>query len=172
MSVNFMSPDRRQNTGKLCQEKLQKAYLALEIYANDHGGIFPVVTGAQTSEDALDVLVPRYSADTSVFICPDSKDASLPAGESIRQRKISYAYYMGRRLSEAQEPLMSDRQVNDRSKSPGEIAFSNTGNAPGNNHRKSGGNILFSDGRVEFSPPNPSFSLTFTNPIVLLNPKP
>ena len=172
VGVSFMSPGRQQQTGKLCQEKLQKTYIAMEIFANDHGGSFPGGIGAQTSEDALDVLVPKYTADTSIFICPDSKDAPLPAGESIRQRKISYAYYAGRRMNDTQAPLMSDRQVNDRSKSAGETAFSTTGEPPGNNHRKSGGNILFTDGRVEFSPPSAQFPLAFDKSIVLLNPKP
>jgi len=172
VSVSFMSPDRQQRTGKACQERLQKTYLAMEIFANDHSGSFPGGVGAQTSEDALDVLVPKYTVDTSIFTCPDSKDAPLPGGESIRKGKISYAYYAGRRQNEPEAPLMSDRQINDRSKSAGEIVFSSTGQPPGNNHRKSGGNVLFTDGRVEFSPPSTPFSLTFDKSIVLLNPKP
>ena len=58
-------------------------YVAMEIYANDTRGNFPVTTGAQVSEEALDVLVPRYTADTSLFICPGDKDALLPSGESF-----------------------------------------------------------------------------------------
>jgi prepilin-type N-terminal cleavage/methylation domain-containing protein/prepilin-type processing-associated H-X9-DG protein len=172
MYFGFSSTDRQQTPGKLCQEKLQKVYLAMEIYANDHKGVFPVIAGAQTSEEPLDLLVPRYTADTSVFICPESKDSALPSGEPIRLRKISYAYYMGRSMSDAPEPLMSDRQVNTRTKNSGEAAFSNTGEPPGNNHRKSGGNILFCDGRVESSPPDVPFSLTVTQTVTLLNPKP
>ena len=77
-----------------CQNNLQKSFIAMEIFANDHGGKFPETAGARTSEEPLDALVPRYTSDTAVFICPASKDSALPSGESIRKRKISYAYYM------------------------------------------------------------------------------
>jgi hypothetical protein len=49
---------------------------------------------------------------------------------------------MGRRATDATEPLMSDRQVNSQSKNKGDAVFSSTGDPPGNNHRKDGGNIL------------------------------
>jgi prepilin-type processing-associated H-X9-DG protein len=135
-----------------CQNHLQKIYMAMEIYANDHAGKFPETPGARSSEEALDVLVPRYTVDTAVFICPGSKDAPLPAGESFRQRKISYAYYMGRRAAESQQVLMSDQQVDTQSRRAGEYAFSSTGRPPGSNHGKLGGNFLFCDGRAEPAP--------------------
>ena len=97
--------------------------MAMEIYANDHAGRFPEVAGARTSEEALDALVPRYTVDTAVFICPGSKDAPLPAGESFRQHKISYAYYMGRRAADAQQVLMSDQQVDTRAKARANMPF-------------------------------------------------
>src|SRR5213593_1490826 len=81
----------------LCQQNLQKIFIAMQIYANDQGGKFPEVRGAQTSEAALDRLVPRYTVDTEPFICPASGNSTLPAGESFLNRRISYAYYMGRR---------------------------------------------------------------------------
>ena len=142
----------------------------MEIYANDHAGKFPAAAGARTSEEALDALVPRYTVDTAVFICPGAKDSPLPAGESFRQHKISYAYYMGRRAADAQQVLMSDQQVDTRSKAAGEYAFSSTGKPPGNNHGKLGGNFLFCDGRVEAAPARVPFSLVLTQGVVLLNP--
>ena len=155
-----------------CQTHLQKIHMAMAIYANDHTGRFPESPGAQTSEEALDALVPRYTVDTAVFTCPGSKDAPVPSGESLRQHKISYAYYMGRRATEAQQVLMSDRQVNTQAKGQGEYAFSSTGKPPGNNHGKLGGNFLFCDGHTEVPPPQVPFSLTLTNGVVLLNPNP
>jgi hypothetical protein len=56
-----------------CQQNLQKIYLAAEIYAKDSAGRFPVVASARTSEEPLNLLVPRYTSDTSVFICPGAK---------------------------------------------------------------------------------------------------
>jgi prepilin-type processing-associated H-X9-DG protein len=147
-------------------------HMAMEIYANDHAGKFPEAPGARTSEEALDALVPRYTVDTAVFTCPGSKDPPLPAGQSFRQHRISYAYYMGRRAAEPQLVLMSDQQVDTQSRSAGEYAFSSTGKPPGNNHGKLGGNFLFCDGRAESSPARVPFSLVLTQGVVLLNPNP
>jgi len=161
---------REHRQRRACQENLKRIYMALEIYANEQAGKFPVVSGARTAEEALDVLVPRYTIDTPVFVCPASKEAPLPAGESFRRRKISYAYYMGRRAADAQEVLMSDRQVDTLSKAAGQALFSSTGRAPGNNHQGHGGNLLFGDGRADWSPPRAPGSLVFTQGVVLLNP--
>jgi prepilin-type processing-associated H-X9-DG protein len=144
--------------------------MAMAIYANDHAGRFPELAGARTSEEALDALVPRYTVDTAEFTCPGSKDAPLPAGESLRKHKISYAYYMGRRTADAKQVLMSDEQVNTQAKAAGDYAFSSTGKPPGNNHGNLGGNFLFCDGHAEATPPRVPFSLMLTDGVVLLNP--
>ena len=146
-------------------------FIALQIYANDHGSRFPEVTNALTSEQPLDLLVPRYTADTSIFICPLSKDRELPPAESIAKKRISYAYFMGRRNNESQDLLMSDRLIDTQPKNPGQDIFSTTGKRPGNNHGKSGGNFLFCDGHAEASGPRASISIVLTQNVVLLNPK-
>ncbi|HVM48810.1 MAG TPA: prepilin-type N-terminal cleavage/methylation domain-containing protein [Candidatus Acidoferrum sp.] len=167
-----MSTSRRRTQQAACRNNLQKAYLALQIYANDHAGAFPEVAEARSSEEPLSQLVPHYTVDTSVFTCPGSKDAALPAGEPFAKRRISYAYFMGRNTTNASAPLMSDRQVDARAKNAGEPAFSSTGKPPGNNHGKAGGNFLFVDGHVEATPPLLPFSLGVTQGVVLLNPRP
>lgn len=166
------SPSHQSRMKKSCEQNLLKIYVAMEIYANDSHGNFPRATGARTSEEVLDVLVPRYTADTAIFTCPGSKDSSLPAGESFRKAKISYAYYMGRRPIDKIEPLMSDRQVDTEPKKTGDVVFSTTGKMPGNNHHSYGGNILFCDGRVEASPNKLPFPLGVPTNVELLNPKP
>ena len=165
---------RHQRTLKeLCSDNLLKIYVSLQIYANDTKGILPQSTNAQTSEDVLDVLVPKYSADTSIFICPGGRDYDFPSGDSLRQHKISYAYYMGRRLDNPPAtPLMSDRQVNTAWKNTNDCVFSLDGKPPGNNHHKYGGNFLFCDGSVQSSPAQLTFSIPPTPGVVLLNPKP
>ncbi len=164
------SDSKRRQAQKDCQTHLQKIYMAMDIYATDHGGKFPESADARTSAEALDALVPRYTVDTAVFICPGTKDAPLPSGESLRQRKISYAYYMGRRAGDARQVLMSDQQLDTRSKEAGELAFSSTGKPPGNNHDKLGGNFLFCDGHTESTPARVPFSLVLTQGVALLNP--
>ena len=165
------SESHRRQTFKDCEANLQKIYVAMEIYANDHGGKFPDVPGARTSGEVLGTLVPRYTADTTLFSCPGAKDSPLLTGQSLLERKMSYAYYMGRRAADAPQALMSDQQVDTRSRAAGEYAFSRTGKPPGDNHGKQGGNFLFCDGRVELTPARVPFSLVLTQGVVLLNPK-
>lgn len=170
MLWGFGSPSHQQKQKTRCQHNLQKLYLALEIYAGDHQSDFPFFPAADNSSRALAVLVPKYTVDSSLFICPGSKDNPIPAGDSIRDRKISYAYYMGRRLTDRNEALLSDKQINSQSKLENEYVFSNTGKPPGNNHHKFGGNFLFVDGHLETTAARAPFSLVMTQSVVLLNP--
>jgi prepilin-type N-terminal cleavage/methylation domain-containing protein len=171
MMYGFGSRSNQRAQKKKCQANLQKMYVALQIYANDSAGKFPVVTNARSSEDALDVLVPRYSADTAIFVCPGSKDSALPAGESLRKGRISYAYYMGRRGSDADSVLLSDKQVDSQAKDAGQPVFSANGKPPGNNHHKYGGTFLFCDGGMKSSPAAAAIALPLATNVVLLNPK-
>jgi len=172
MLYGFGSASRQRSQKKLCADNLQKIFLAIQIYANDFKGALPQNTNAVTSENVLDELVPKYTADTSIFICPGGRDSQISSGEPLRKHKISYAYFMGRRLDTPQNPLMSDRQVDAQPKHPGEIIFSTTGKAPGNNHHKFGGNFLLGDGSVQDSPAQLTFSLAAAPGVMLLNPKP
>jgi prepilin-type N-terminal cleavage/methylation domain-containing protein len=172
MMYGFGSRSNQMTQKKKCQSNLQKMYIALQIYSNDSGGKFPVTTNARTSEEALDVLVPRYSSDTAIFVCPGSKDDALPAGESLRKGRISYAYYMGRTASDGELVLASDKQVDTRAKLAGDKVFSDNGKSPGNNHHKYGGTFLFSDGGMKSSPSASALALPLTTNVVLLNPKP
>lgn len=172
MMFGFGSRNHQRRQKKLCQANLQKIYVALQIYANDSAAQFPVLTNARSSEDVLNLLVPRYSADTAIFICPGSKDSPLPAGESLRQGRISYAYYMGRTASEAESGLLSDRQIDAQPKAAGQQVFSENGKPPGNNHHQYGGTVLFGDGSMKSSPPVAAFALPVGTNVVLLNPKP
>lgn len=172
MMWGFGSASRQRAEKKACQQNLSKIYLAMQIYANDFAGKFPQDTNAQTSEKVLDALVPRYTADTSIFICPGGRDSAIPSGVPLRKCKISYAYYMGAHLNDAQQALMSDRQVNTLPKNAGDQVFSTNGKPPGNNHHKYGGNFVFGDGHMEMTPPRVPFSLALTQGVVLLNPKP
>ena len=155
-----------------CQKNLQDLHVALQIYATERDGLLPALNGAKTSEPALAQLVPKYISMSAPFICPASKDNSLPEGEPIAERKISYAYYMGRRATDGNEVLISDAQINTLAKAQGDLVFSLDGKKPGNNHHNYGGNFLFVDGRLEMSNAKAPFPLPLTNGVVLLNPRP
>ncbi len=155
-----------------CQGNLQNIYVALQMYANDGNGLFPVRKEAKTSEEPLSLLVPKFTTVTAPFICPGTKGSPLPEGESFEKRRISYAYYMGRRSTEGTASLMSDAQVNNEPKLKGQQVFSPDGKKPGNNHHKYGGNIMSCDGNVEMIQTKAPFSLLLTQGVVLLNPKP
>ena len=75
--------NRGKQSQAACQQNLEKIYIALEIYANEHESKFPASAAARTSEEALNALVPHYTADTSLFICPGSKDQPLASGERV-----------------------------------------------------------------------------------------
>jgi prepilin-type N-terminal cleavage/methylation domain-containing protein len=168
----FGSRNNQMSQKKRCQSNLQKMYIALQIYSNDSQGKFPVVSNAASSEGPLDLLVPRYSSDTAIFVCPGSKDSALPHGESLRKGRISYAYYMGRTAADGELVLMSDKQVDARAKLTGDKVFSDTGKFPGNNHHKYGGTFLLCDGAMKSSPAAASIALPLSTNVVLLNPKP
>jgi len=172
MTYGSRTRSRQQRQLQQCNRNLQSVFVALDIYANDHEGIFPVVTNAHSSEAALAGLVPRYTSTTSAFICPAAGDRELPNGESFERRRISYAYYMGRRRTDGAEPLMTDEQVDALPKIKGRPLFSTNGKSPGNNHKNGGGNLLFADGRVEKSGALAPSSLLLTPGVTLLNPKP
>jgi hypothetical protein len=79
---------------------------------------------------------------------------------------------MGLGSSDTGAPLMSDRQLNSALRSRGDPLFSTTGDPPGNNHHRYGGNVLFVGGDTRMSRPTAEFSLSPTQAVVLLNPKP
>ncbi len=156
-----------------CQANLQSIYAALNTFSQDNNGALPVVPGASTSEAPLSLLVPKYTTGTEFFICPGGSDKPLPDAQPFANRKISYAYYMGRALADgAGAPLMSDAQVDTAPKTPGQTVFSFNGKKPGNNHNKFGGNFLFCDGNVQYTPAVLTFALPPATNVILLNPKP
>jgi prepilin-type processing-associated H-X9-DG protein len=155
-----------------CAANLAQMQVTLSLFAAEHNGPFPIVAGATSSEAPLSELVPHYTTDTSIFICPGSKNSSLPGAQPFADRRISYAYYMGvTREAPAETPLVSDAQIDTHPKRQGDALFSANGNAPGNNHRAYGGSILFVDGHVETGGAIATRDLAIPTGVVLLNPK-
>ncbi|MEY4385913.1 MAG: hypothetical protein RLY20_1196 [Verrucomicrobiota bacterium] len=171
MLYGFGSRSHQKTQKVACEKNLQNIYLALDIYSKENNGALPAATNAQTSEAPLSLLVPRYTVASEIFICPGSKDNKLPNGESFADRRISYAFLMGRRLTDQGGILMSDRQIDSRPKSAGEEVFSTTGKPPGNNHHKYGGNYLFIDGHTESFGTKAPFVISWPTNVTFLNPK-
>ena len=170
-SSGSRSHQRRQQA--VCRQNLQFIHLALQMYAGDEANRYPAATGATTSEAPLGLLVPRYTARTDIFICPGSGHRKLPDAQPFTRRKISYAYLMGlTNGAPADQWLMSDAQTHLRPKEVGEVLFALEKNQAGNNHRQFGGNLLFCDGRTEFSPSLARARLAVPTNTVPLNPKP
>ena len=155
-----------------CAQQLQQMHMMLTLFAGEHDGAFPAARGS-TSEGALSQLVPLYTTDTSVFICPASGDAALPGAQPFADRRVSYAYCAGlKRDGDPAAMLVADAFANTRAKRGGDTLFSTTGSAPGNNHRTAGGNILFVDGHVEMPAAIAPRALLIPPGATLHNPKP
>ena len=110
------TPSRHQQRQIACRENLARIFMAMTIYAHSRNDRFPELPGARLSEEPLDLLIPRFTVETANFICPGAKDSPLPAGESIRNRTISYSYYMGRRAAQGGDVLMTDWQIDTLAK--------------------------------------------------------
>jgi prepilin-type processing-associated H-X9-DG protein/prepilin-type N-terminal cleavage/methylation domain-containing protein len=128
-----------------CAEHLRQMHAALTLFAAEHDGAFPFPGEAKSSEPAFSQLVPLYTTDTAIFICPGSGDSALPGAESFAGRRCSYAYVAGlKSAAPADQPLASDAQISTAAKAAGAPLFAAKGN-----HRGFGGNVLFADGHVE-----------------------
>ena len=161
-----------------CARQLQQIAMVLNAYAADHNGAFPSVAGAKSPSEPLSLLVPQYTTDTSLFICPGGRDSALAPARPFAGRRISYAYYMGCRqpggspsADAAEAPLLSDAQINANPKRRGKPVFAASDRAPGNNHRGYGGNIVFIDGHRETAEPCGTRDLPVFPGIILLNPE-
>lgn len=173
LSLGPANSSRAAKSRQACSERLALLSHSLQLYAADHEGQLPSIAQAQTSDIPLALLVPQYTADTALFLCPGRRLPTLPQAKGFQGRRIGYAYYMGVRGNSATTPVVSDAQINaDHPKAMGSLLFSETGSHPGGNHSKFGGNILFADGHV-LSSEHPQAPVNLdTAGVTLLNPIP
>lgn len=168
------APGRRQQ-GQManCRNQLHFIHQALATFANENSGRLPFATNASSSDQPLSLLVPAHTTRTASFICPGTRHRKPPDAQPFAGRKISYAYAMGlTSLGNGEQWLLSDAQVNALAKTNGQPLFSASGQAPGHNHGRFGGNVLFADGRAEFSPTNAAFDIRLPRGVTLFNPRP
>ena len=172
----FMSRDtwRRERSKKhqvACTRNLASQYVALQTYATDYGGWFPRLTNATSPAQPLSLLVPAYTTQTEFWICPAAGDGALKPAVSFADRRISYAYYMGRQRAESPSAmLVTDAQVDATAKLEKQLLFSADGKGAGNNHGADGGNFLRTDGSQGHSPSHASVAFPLATNVTLLNP--
>jgi prepilin-type N-terminal cleavage/methylation domain-containing protein len=170
LSAGRLTSSAKRRELSACGGNLQKIYLALSFYRNDHGA-YPFLPGAQSSGEPLSLLIPKSTTDTEIFICPASSDKPLPESEPFAKSRISYDYYMGRGTNDdPREIILSDWQVDTSPKARGQLLFSFDGKKPGNNHQAVGGNLLTCGGAVVFSPPKAAQDFLFPSTVKLLGP--
>ena len=158
-----------------CEKNLQTILVALKTFSIDHNNNYPLLTNAMTSEPVLSLLIPRCTTGTEYFICPGGNDPALPAALPFTNanQRISYAYYMGHTAADgADQPLLSDRQIDTLPKGVGSPLFSRDGKRPGNNHYSYGGNVLFCDGYIQRNGRRADTNMPIGTNITLLNPLP
>jgi len=172
LSSNALVSSRDKSRLKTCASNLAGQYVALQTWASDHDGWFPLATNAVTSDEPLGRLVPQYTTQTEFWICPGSRDRALKPAEPFVGRRISYAYYMGwQRNDGTGAVLATDEQINATAKLEQELAFSPDGESPANNHKDLGGNYLMVNGAVGKSPSHAAIAFPLPPHVTLLNPK-
>ena len=119
-----LSEGREKARIAACISNLKQVGLALHMYANDNGGVFP---------ESLVDLYPEYIGEFKIFYCPGKYttgccDSSYPA--SLDPQRVSYTYTPGlSQKSDTEKVIVTD---NDSSNHNGKVV-----------------NILYVDGHVE-----------------------
>ena len=116
-----------------CAANIRSVGQAIHLYAQDHGGAFP---------DTLEqVVTSGYIRDPRVLLCPASDDtlaasatAAAPATDLTAGGHLSYIY--------------TGRDLTDRADPATVIAYEYSTNHEDDEHRSSGGNVLFADGHA------------------------
>lgn len=153
----------QQQKLQLCAENLRKLHLTLSLYANEHDSAYPRGSGANSADDVLTVLVPRYTSDRSFFSCPATGHAD---------GKLDFAYVAGLNKDSGDTLLASDAQVDNGPKPKGARIFADKQGSRGGNHGEAGGNLLFADGHAETIGTSTPRDLALPSKTRLLNPAP
>ena len=130
---------REQANRVKCASNLRQIGQAAQLFANDHNGNFP---------DTFEQLLTHADLTGEVFVCPSSNDNPAPGADGRTRATnlgkgghLSYVY-VGKGLGVVTGPGATGKAV---------LAYE-----PPSNHANGGINVLFSDGHVEFFPPQPA----------------
>lgn len=153
----------------LCRQNLKAIHMALQIYARDHEERYPSLAGAKYSEEPLDLLFPKYTANRHIFICPGSRGRPRPSGEKLAGSRMSYSYLMGLAATAAPEQWLMGDPLARQDPETG-LVYATTGDGVVTDHERYGGVVLFVDGRTETTEPKTEFPITQPPGTRLLNP--
>jgi prepilin-type N-terminal cleavage/methylation domain-containing protein/prepilin-type processing-associated H-X9-DG protein len=141
-----------------CLNNLRNIGQALTMYAGENDGFFPPEDSSPTEPDDLDLLFPSYLDNPSVFWCPS--DAMKP-GPLPSHTEASYAYLGKVQTAEAKIAPRRDsdpgfiRIGTEMVETPPLAGDDGCGLGWASDQRSNhtgGGNLLFVDGRVKFTP--------------------
>ncbi len=111
-----------------CNCNLKQIGLGLEMYANDYNGFYPDKPGAMGLEQLRSL---DYITDYNVFICPNSKMVPAKNNHPVTGQNVSYCFRGGiKRQDRKRVPICWEKKL----------------------YHNKGGNILYTDGYVEFLP--------------------
>src|ERR1035437_6626143 len=147
IGITQIGKDTRWVDEVQCRGQLSVLAGAMSMYADTSGGRFPVDADPPTLVGCMQLLSNVPNADTKVlrFLCPRDRRGGKAASsfQTLTRNNISYSY-VPNLLKNTNEPariILLDR-IN--STSAGSIWPVN------GNHGRRGGNVAYTDGRVEF----------------------
>lgn len=178
MALLFPVISKANESGKraTCMNNLRQIYLALQMYADDNGEVFPlldppdwVANGCGSSRNYENyyhfyALYPKYIDDLKTFACPADEDGD----EIDRAGRINWSYYYFV-FEWPQDPtgtgfvvtnIADNKRLSQKSASSFPVAMDcqSFQNPKDNNHGRrdttpaiiNGGNALFMDGHVKW----------------------
>lgn len=155
MLLPALARAREQARRANCINNLKQLGLAMHMYAQDYGELFPDANSTAVAD--IEMMAPTYASAAKMFVCPSSTDVATTGTLSATTKgiltiaNISYAY-----AADCDEQTQSDTCIMV-DQAGGTVATKNTVWAMGLttapvNHQTDGINALFIDSHVEWVP--------------------
>jgi prepilin-type N-terminal cleavage/methylation domain-containing protein/prepilin-type processing-associated H-X9-DG protein len=133
-----------------CMSNLRQIGLSIALYADLYDEKAPnesaTAGGAQDAEDSFNLLT-NVTSSGKIFVCPSDStktaQATFEGGTGLTAGNLSYGYCGGLQWQDAPDTILAF----DRTPTGATAGSAWAGTAP---HKDQGGNLLFSDGHVEF----------------------
>ena len=138
-----------------CLSNLRQIGIGARQYANDHEGQFPLqIGGGNLPADHCRLMSNYLQNIGQIFKCPSGIKTATNNLSTIANSNISFCYVEDVSLQSLVEmPFMFDQGIPIPPVGTLSLYLGQrwqTGSVPNSNHKNDGGNIVFSDSRVEF----------------------